>query len=162
MINTTERNHCSNTLVIHVHMSRPWVTFEWVSLTHTDEWVLPAPLRVWGWCLSSTTCTVSILITLTPRSASTHTHPLLHYVSSLPPSIHPSFFLSLLFSLVTVWISQSASTSSVLHSSGYTATQTRTHRHACLHTRTRTNRLANALSTHIAIDSASSCSPLSE
>lgn len=146
MMNTTEINHYSpNTLVIHVHMSRPWVTFEWGSLTHTEEWVLRAPLRVWGWCLSSTTCTISILITLTPRSASTHTHPLLHYDSSLPPSIHPSFFLSLLFSLVTVWISQSPSTSSVLHSSGYTATQTihagmraRTNAHAHTHRHTRT------------------------
>lgn len=117
---TTERNHCNpNSLVIHTHMSRPRViSVLTCTRTHTrteSERALPAPLRVWGWCLSSTTRTISILIALTPRTASTHTRPLLHYVSSLPPSI-PHSFSPLLFSLVTVWVSQSASTSSLLHS----------------------------------------------
>lgn len=59
----------------------------------------------------SATRTISILITLTPRTASTHIRPLLHYVPLLPPSIpHP--FSTLLFSLVSVWVSQSASSSS--------------------------------------------------
>ncbi len=87
-----ERNHCNpNSLVIYAHMSIPWVISVHTH-THTQsEWVLPAPLRVWGWCLSSATRTISILIALTPRTASTHTRPLLPYVPSLPSSIPHSF-----------------------------------------------------------------------
>lgn len=85
--------------------------------THTNahkhtEWVLPAPLRVWGWCLSITACTISILIAVTPCAASTRSPP--PPLRFLHPSIHPSLWLPLLF--FPERVSQSASTSFLLHS----------------------------------------------
>lgn len=137
-----------NTLLIHSHTHMRTLRYMHL-LTHThiqSEYCLPH-----RGCEGdvSATRTISILITLTPRTASTHIRPLLHYVPLLPPSIpHP--FSTLLFSLVSVWVSQSASSSSCWYmlaalTLSQTHTQVRTHSCAC--------KRANVLSTHAAINS---------
>lgn len=104
------------TLLIQTHMSAPcFISVDTHVHTHThkvNQWALPAPQRVWVWCLSIVTRTNSILIALTPRTASTHSSTTFlslypSYLSFLcphSPGPHPSQY-----SLVIVWVSPATS-----------------------------------------------------
>lgn len=109
--------------------------------THThSEWVLPAPPRVWGWCLSYTHHLYSYHTDAT-YSVNTHSPP--PPLRSLTPSIRPSPFLhppvlsskclSLTICILLLLLVHAGCSHSLSLKHKHTHTQVRTHTHIHTH-----------------------------